>query len=250
VQVERVERAVENHYRSIGLSDAECAEVRRELKQQVEIRLDVAKKQSERHSRRLRDLQSEQQKLLQLFYNGGVDEDVLKAEQQRIETERNKARRWVESATHEAAEALEALDEAIAIVHEAHRTYRDGDAELRRLMNQAIFERIIVRVDELQTDQAPIYGQIHRLARTSTPTGTKQAQNDQDPRFLGGLGSDVIQMVRMRGLEPPPGCPDTDLNRARLPIPPHPRADAKISQTRSPGRMPAGQACSGWSLPV
>ena len=37
--------------------------------------------------------------------------------------------------------------------------------------------------------------------------------------------------MRMRGLEPPPGCPDTDLNRARLPIPPHPRADeqAKIA---------------------
>ena len=29
--------------------------------------------------------------------------------------------------------------------------------------------------------------------------------------------------MRMRGLEPPPGYPDTDLNRARLPIPPHPR---------------------------
>ena len=35
----------------------------------------------------------------------------------------------------------------------------------------------------------------------------------------------------MRGLEPPPGLPDTDLNRARLPIPPHPRGvEAKISQ--------------------
>src|SRR5439155_26866020 len=29
--------------------------------------------------------------------------------------------------------------------------------------------------------------------------------------------------MRMRGLEPPRGCPHTDLNRARLPIPPHPR---------------------------
>src|SRR5581483_10047300 len=27
--------------------------------------------------------------------------------------------------------------------------------------------------------------------------------------------------MRMRGLEPPRGCPHTDLNRARLPIPPH-----------------------------
>jgi|HubBroStandDraft_2_1064218.scaffolds.fasta_scaffold01528_2 hypothetical protein len=39
--------------------------------------------------------------------------------------------------------------------------------------------------------------------------------------------------MRMRGLEPPPGFPDTDLNRARLPIPPHPRGEAKISQTRA-----------------
>jgi hypothetical protein len=30
--------------------------------------------------------------------------------------------------------------------------------------------------------------------------------------------------MRMRGLEPPRGYPHTDLNRARLPIPPHPRA--------------------------
>ena len=32
------------------------------------------------------------------------------------------------------------------------------------------------------------------------------------------------RFMRMRGLEPPRGFPHTDLNRARLPIPPHPRA--------------------------
>jgi hypothetical protein len=39
----------------------------------------------------------------------------------------------------------------------------------------------------------------------------------------------------MRGLEPPPGCPDTDLNRARLPIPPHPRVgeEANIASARA-----------------
>src|SRR5580692_12016205 len=43
--------------------------------------------------------------------------------------------------------------------------------------------------------------------------------------------------MRMRGLEPPPGLPDTDLNRARLPIPPHPRVGerAKISHCRGVG---------------
>src|SRR5215210_2056706 len=32
--------------------------------------------------------------------------------------------------------------------------------------------------------------------------------------------------MRMRGLEPPRGYPHTDLNRARLPIPPHPRSSS------------------------
>jgi hypothetical protein len=42
--------------------------------------------------------------------------------------------------------------------------------------------------------------------------------------------------VRMRGLEPPPDCSDTDLNRARLPIPPHPRGGrSKISYRPSGG---------------
>src|SRR5215218_2395779 len=34
--------------------------------------------------------------------------------------------------------------------------------------------------------------------------------------------------MRMRGLEPPRGCPHTDLNRARLPIPPHPRGQTIV----------------------
>ncbi len=63
------------------------------------------------------------------------------------------------------------------------------------------------------------------------------AQNDRRPQereTLGGAaatsaisrrgGFSPNILVRMRGLEPPPGFPDTDLNRARLPIPPHPRA--------------------------
>ena len=35
--------------------------------------------------------------------------------------------------------------------------------------------------------------------------------------------------MRMRGLEPPRGFPHTDLNRARLPIPPHPRGGGIVA---------------------
>ncbi len=43
--------------------------------------------------------------------------------------------------------------------------------------------------------------------------------------------------VRMRGLEPPRSFLHTDLNRARLPIPPHPRAAATISHATLPATL-------------
>src|SRR5947209_12731327 len=74
-----------------------------------------------------------------------------------------------------------------------------------------------------------------------------------------------LPSMRMRGLEPPPGCPDTDLNRARLPIPPHPRGgsediapgDGALAGTaerrREPGYLAGGRRpgppAAGW-IPV
>ena len=40
-------------------------------------------------------------------------------------------------------------------------------------------------------------------------------------------------MVRAKGLEPSWGCPHTDLNRTRLPIPPRPRAGIRITEHHS-----------------
>jgi hypothetical protein len=58
--------------------------------------MQTAQRESGRHARRLEELQREQQKLLHLFYKGSVAEEVLVAEQDRIEAERTEARRWAE----------------------------------------------------------------------------------------------------------------------------------------------------------
>src|SRR5439155_20253321 len=42
--------------------------------------------------------------------------------------------------------------------------------------------------------------------------------------------------MRMRGLEPPRACAHTALNRARLPIPPHPRGDDSVASPRAATR--------------
>ena len=40
----------------------------------------------------------------------------------------------------------------------------------------------------------------------------------------------AVFVVRVKGLEPPWGKPHTDLNRTRLPIPPHPHVARKTSE--------------------
>ncbi|MGN6373685.1 MAG: recombinase family protein [Solirubrobacteraceae bacterium] len=116
MSVDTVERRIESYYRSVELTPAEVERVREQVKEQVEARLEVARKQSEHHARRLRVLRDEQQKLIQLSYRNLVSEEVLQAEQQRIETERAEARRWVESSAHQAEDVMQALDEALALV--------------------------------------------------------------------------------------------------------------------------------------
>ena len=236
--VDAVERAVEGYYRSIELTPAEAADIRRQLAEQVGARLEVAHKQAEKHNRKLRDLQNEQQKLLQLFYRDSIDEEVLQAEQKRIEAERTEARRWADAANLEAKEAQDALDEALTIIQGCHATYLVADAQQRRLMNQAIFERLLVRADALEGDEEPVIGHIQRLRGPRSHASARGGQNAQDPLSSGGLGSNVIQMVRMRGLEPPPSYLDTDLNRARLPIPPHPRGEGRRYRTGRRSRVP------------
>ncbi len=235
--VDDVERAIERYYRMIELTPAEREAVRRELKEMVGARLEVARKESERHKRKLRDLQSEQQKLLQLFYRGGVDEEVLQAEQQRIEAERTQARRWVTSATHEAEEANAALDEALSIIQGCHATYLAADPELRRLMNQAIFTRLLVRTDTLEGEETPVYQAIRSRSGSTPHARTKRPHNDQDPRLSGGLGSNVGQLVRPNGLEPSRGNLPTRPSTLRVYQFRHGRRRASIS----PG-LPGGQA--------
>ena len=200
--VDAVERAVERYYRSIELTAAETETVRRELTELVGARVELARKQAEQHKRKLRDLQNEQQKLLQLFYRGGVDEEVLQAEQERIDAERTKARRLINTATYEADETRAALDEALALIQGCHATYLASDYEERRLLNQAIFTRLLIKGDSLDGEEAPVFGHIRRISRSSAPARARRPRNGQDPRLSGGLGSNVGQLVPPVGFEP------------------------------------------------
>lgn len=207
--VEPVERGVASYYRRISLSAGECEAVRQIVREQATERLNLARKQSEQHTRRLRSLQDEQQKLLQLYYKGGVSEEVMVAEQSRIETERTQAKKLVEAASYEAEDVFVALDETLRLIGpDCHGTYLSSDPQTRRLLNQALFERLIVTPEDIDGEPHPLMADLHRIAEgarvSKAPIGARRGQKRRDPRSLGGHGSHLATMVPRAGLEPAP----------------------------------------------
>jgi site-specific DNA recombinase len=216
--VERTEKAIVRRYKRETLKPDVQAIVRQSVREYVQAKTEIARRESERHNRRLHELTGQQQKLVQLYYNGGVSEEVLKAEQERIETERQKAKRWADAAKREIEDVTAALNDALILLDDNHVLYETLPHSTRRLVNQAIFLTLTVRdPDTLQAQLTPVYDDIARLARDlqqakkapeTAPKRPKTAKNktvcpqdDHDP-FSRGRGSYIEQMAGATGLEP------------------------------------------------
>jgi site-specific DNA recombinase len=114
-----------------------------------------------------------------------------------------------------------------------HQLYRRADDTIRRLINQAIFNALFV-CDETITEAEfaepfaalrALHAAIRGLPASAGPLAERRRRRQRCPedakgpdpyrdRDLFRVGSISEVLVRMRGLEPPPGFPDTDLNQA------------------------------------
>jgi site-specific DNA recombinase len=209
-RVEPVERAIEARYKTLSLSPAQQEAIREALHAYVDARAEVARRESSRHARRLRELTGEQQKLVQLYYKGNVSEEVLEAEQTRIEAERTEARRWSAAAVREVKDVMQALNDALSLVDRGRLPYLTANATERRLINQAIFHRLVITsADSAEAEPTPLYSQLAQLARDLAPSAARTGQNktrrspqdDHDPNSWG-RGSYIEQMAEREGFEP------------------------------------------------
>jgi site-specific DNA recombinase len=216
--VEQTERAVVRSYRRETYRQGEQDDIRRALRAYIEGKTDISRRESERHKRRLRELTGQQQKLVQLFYNGGVSEEVLKAEQERIEVECGRAQKWADAAEREVEDVMAALEDALILLDDARVIYEALPNSVRRLVNLAVFLALIVHdPDTIEAQRTPLYDALARLAQDlreaekAPQNGQKRPKagknkdfgpkNDPDPDFRG-RGSYIEQMAERAGFEP------------------------------------------------
>jgi site-specific DNA recombinase len=163
-------------------------QIRRELHEHLSDQAAVVRQDAERHERALKAIEAKHEKLVQLYYRDLVSEDVFAAEQEKLKAERRAAKRLQAVASAQLEDANEALEIALSRLDKIAEVYRDGTPLERRILNQAIFERIdigpfgnatgtaLTRVYEAISAWKPGLGQPRQTAKAQEGPSTAQVQ--------------------------------------------------------------------------
>jgi site-specific DNA recombinase len=268
IRIEQAEAAIASYYASVQLVEGEVVQLRAFLAEELsKLRADADRERTAQ-ARRLRKLEGERKKLLEAHYADAVPLDLLKSEQDRLTREVANAEGRLAEIVGDFQKAEANLQRAVNRVGDCAAAYGAAADRMRRQFNLAFFKRLLLDDEgmvsgELAEPFELLLGEeLRRAAVAQASDELREAvdealrrrssegrlvPNDQRPQgpeaLVGAAATSTLSgcggfspktLVRMRGLEPPPGFPDTDLNRARLPIPPHPRA-GESEDTARPG---------------
>ncbi|MCP4307897.1 MAG: hypothetical protein GY788_24110 [bacterium] len=227
---DRVEDAVAAHYSIISLDPKRLDEVRQHVVEHIDVTRRLNTKEVARQERRLNALRSERKKLLQAHYADAIPVDLLKEEQARITGEEIQAQRILDSCTLRFDEIERNLDQALTLVADCLEAYGQASNELRRIYNQAFFERIWIGeegvegvdlklpfahllahdlAERLEHEAAALvdlslatYRREQPLDRVQRPSGAMSWENENHDLLYVGHGSNVSCLVGPAGLEP------------------------------------------------
>jgi hypothetical protein len=95
-------------------------------------------------SRRLVKLEEERRKLLNAYYCGAVDMELLKVEQARINRERRDGQELLRRADATLAVHREVLELAMRFATTCATAYRKGQGPTRKKLNAGVFAQLLV----------------------------------------------------------------------------------------------------------
>lgn len=144
VLIDVVEKKIEEIYDTYQLP----IEVRTILEEQVSTLVANEKEKYKKELDGLKGqkakLENKRQKLLEAHYNNAVPLELLKAEQQKIAKELATIEHEIRLHNTAFEEIISNLKIALDIIENCGETYRHADDAIKRLMNQAIFEKFLV----------------------------------------------------------------------------------------------------------
>jgi len=224
-----VEAAIEDHYTTASLSAHEREQVRQAITKDLDDRVATSQQEIERCQAVLEEIKEQERKLLHMHYEERISGELFDSEQARIRERRHDAEALIARLSVRHEDITATLDLALEILGEdLHALYSRADDQVRRLINQAIYNALFI-CDETITEAElaepfaalrDLHNAIRGLPASLSPLADRRQRRRNCPENAKGagpcrdrapfrVGSISEHLVRMRGLEPPPGCPDT-----------------------------------------
>jgi site-specific DNA recombinase len=150
--VDLVEAAIEDHYATVPFSAAEREEVRKEITDDLGERVATAQQEIERCEAVLEEIKEQERKLLHMHYEERISGELFDEEQTRMHERRKDAEGLIARLSVRYEDIAATLEHALEILGEdLHEMYRRAEDNIRRLINQAIFNALFV-CDETITE--------------------------------------------------------------------------------------------------
>jgi site-specific DNA recombinase len=242
IRIEQAEAAVAAYYATVQLSEQEVRRLRMFLGEELSKFRAGAERERTEQRRRLGQLEGERKKLLEAHYADAVPLDLLKSEQDRLTSEIANAEGRLTSIEGDFVAAEANLERVLTRVGDCASVYGGASGTARRQFNLAFFTRLLLDDEgEVVAELAEPFGtllgeELRRAAVAQADVELREAVEEAlrrrtvdarsscgrglNPRILvdstgrnANRGLNPELFMRMRGLEPPPGFPDTDLNR-------------------------------------
>ncbi len=144
IRIEATEELVADHYRTVQPTPELRSQIQRTLADDIAANRQLSKQETERQGRRIRKLEDERAKLLEGYYAGAIPLEVMKVEQHRIAAGIKAATSRLHSLTAECDTVEANLQQAVDLAANWHEAYLRANNTERRLLNQAIFEKLYI----------------------------------------------------------------------------------------------------------
>lgn len=205
ILAERIEDRIERDYGTNGLTAEEAQRVSEVLHQVFDQLESSSDDERAVLTAQRNNLEAERLKLVQAHYADAIPLDLLKTEQDRIRTSLDAITSRLDSLANSYMNAHEGLDEIVGMLTDLGDLYSKCQPAERRILNRALFKRIIIDEDEhIAFVHAEPVAAVLTQARGDEVTHPVPETNL--PRHQAGQVSNFSTYVELRGLEPLTPC--------------------------------------------
>ena len=198
-QVPRIEQAVERYWATLRLSPELVAHIRSGIQRTIEHDQKAARELHSQLTEELRRLDVKHENLLDLAEDGQLPKETIRKRLNDITTARKRLTERQERTEHKLAAVLDYIDAAVELLENPGELYLRASDTIRRQLNQAIFKRLYVYIDEVTDAElnAPFADLIeadtrfrrHDSGEEENATKTTQESRRASPR--GGSSRDT-----------------------------------------------------------